>query len=220
MEAARLKLACIIATLIATQSIAAGSAAASQAIQLLYWTVHRMSQASTLRSLDAPELLTQILSFLECSECCEDPENFVMLGDTALLFFDISEDYIAHNLFDRCLDVYRSAVEFICRLKEEERLEEADSVASLSTRLLHGLYRASTATHFTASNGFSGPVIRRLLDWLDRDERSLQMCACIMLGNYAVENRICEEMVQAGVDAKVVRILRETRLVTASDPLE
>ncbi|KAJ9649604.1 Rap1 GTPase-GDP dissociation stimulator 1 [Coniosporium tulheliwenetii] len=207
----RLKLACILATLIATQSIAAGSAAASQAIQLLYWTVQRMSQTSTLQSLDSPELLTQILSFLECSECCEDPENFVMLGDTALLFYDFLESYIAYSLLDRCLGVYRSAVKFVCRLKDEERLEEADSIASLSTRLLHGLSGVSTAAHFTATNDFSGPVIRRLLDWLDRDERPLQTCACIMLGNYAVDTRRCEEMVQAGVDAKVVRIMREAR---------
>ncbi|KAJ9667941.1 Rap1 GTPase-GDP dissociation stimulator 1 [Coniosporium apollinis] len=220
MEAARLKLACILATLIATQSIAAGSAAASQAIQLLYWTVQRMSQTSTLQSLDSPELLTQILSFLECSECCEDPENFVMLGDTALLFYDFLESYIAYSLLDRCLGVYRSAVKFVCRLKDEERLEEADSIASLSTRLLHGLSGVSTAAHFTATNDFSGPVIRRLLDWLDRDERPLQTCACIMLGNYAVDTRRCEEMVQAGVDAKVVRIMREARFVIASDPLE
>lgn len=74
--------------------------------------------------------------------------------------------------------------------------EETKTLAQLRLKLNQSLAEVSAVPQFAERYPLNSPLSQTLKPWIDAKEDQLQVCACVMLGNLARSDEVCQVMVQ------------------------
>ncbi|KAJ5108795.1 hypothetical protein N7456_005470 [Penicillium angulare] len=100
---------------------------------------------------------------------------------------------VAHNLVETLLSVlYRS---FSIEVDESSK-EDVQSMAQSRLKVNQALGEVSASPLFSQHYPLSSPLSQKLKSWIVAEEDQLQICACVMLGNLARSDEVCQAMVQ------------------------
>ena len=87
--------------------------------------------------------------------------------------------------------------------------EEENELSVIRGNIIHALSDISSLPQFAAKYaGLESPLIYSLLKWLSASQPQLQLCSCIMLGNLARSDPVCQLMIsEPKVHVKLLNIL-------------
>lgn len=74
--------------------------------------------------------------------------------------------------------------------------EETKALSQVRLKLNQSLAEVSAIPLFAARYPLNSPLAQTLKSWILSNEDQLQVCACVMLGNLARSDEVCQEMVQ------------------------
>lgn len=99
---------------------------------------------------------------------------------------------ISNRMVDRVLSVLERSFSF-----EEGRLSEnLQSLVQLQLKINQTLAELSDSPLFGEIYPLESPLTQKLKSWLTASEDQLQVCACVMLGNLARSDDVCQRMIQ------------------------
>ncbi|GFF56553.1 hypothetical protein IFM58399_10343 [Aspergillus lentulus] len=154
-------------------------------------------------------------------------------GGTILLLLDLlSEDGVALSRFvclANCLMAYldkerfqdicvgQCIVERVLSVLKQSLYIKADpsssddtkALAQLQLKINQTLSEVSASPKFSEVYPLESPLVQTLKDWLASTEDQLQICSCVMLGNLARSDGVCEAMVRKmNIHTLLISILR------------
>jgi hypothetical protein len=95
-----------------------------------------------------------------------------------------------------------------------------DFMSQIRTGLVQAFSDISALEEFSGSYPLTSPLTRSLMLWLSLAQKELQICACIMLGNLARSDSVCQSLVEEyAIHEPLIAILsssNETQLLHAS----
>ncbi|OKL62015.1 hypothetical protein UA08_02709 [Talaromyces atroroseus] len=92
---------------------------------------------------------------------------------------------------------------------DESSTEETQLLAQLRLKINQALADISALPQFLEVYPIGSPLLNDLQSWLAGPEESLQICACVMLGNVARTDTICRLMIeQLGIHRSLIDILK------------
>lgn len=111
---------------------------------------------------------------------------------------------IANRMVDRALAVLERSFS----VEEGRSRENVKSLTQLQLKLNQTLADVSASPLFIEIYPLNSPLTQTLKSWLTAGEDQLQICACVMLGNLARSDEVCEEMVRdLGIHTQLVSAL-------------
>lgn len=153
-----------------------------------------------------------------------DLDDFLALIGSAIL-------YLEHERFQKAL-VKHSSLDVILTLMMDSYTRFDESSAAIAypsggrppvdqdeARLLSQmrdtvnvvLSDVSALPEFAAAYPINSPIAASLRRWISSPQKQLQVCACIMLGNLARSDRVCEEFVHSSaVHRPLISVLSNT----------
>lgn len=88
-------------------------------------------------------------------------------------------------------------------------VEEAKAFVQLQLKLNQTLAELSGSELFAKFYPLDSPMFQTLKSWLTANEDQLQICSCVMLGNLARSDEVCEKMVRdIGLHKELISILK------------
>ena len=75
-------------------------------------------------------------------------------------------------------------------------VEDEEQLSSMRSALIQALSDVSAVPEFALKYPVNSALIKSLISWLGASQTELQVCACIMLGNLARSDAVCQELVQ------------------------
>lgn len=113
---------------------------------------------------------------------------------------------ISNGIVERLLSVLQrsSSIEV-----DRSSVEEAKALVQLQLKLNQTLAEVSGSEQFAKFYPLGSPMMQTLKSWLTADEDQLQICSCVMLGNLARSDEVCEKMVSdLGLHKELISILK------------
>lgn len=87
--------------------------------------------------------------------------------------------------------------------------EDVKAVSQLRLKINQALSEVSTSPLFAQNYPLDSPLSHTLKSWITASEDQLQICACIILGNLARSDEVCQVMVgQLGIHEELISVLK------------
>jgi hypothetical protein len=100
---------------------------------------------------------------------------------------------IQHRLLEQLLSVLRHSYAINV---DESASEDVHLLSQLQSKLNEVLSDISALPQFAETYPLDSPLINSLKTWLEASEEELQICACVMLGNLARSDEVCQVMIE------------------------
>ncbi|EPS30780.1 hypothetical protein PDE_05732 [Penicillium oxalicum 114-2] len=92
---------------------------------------------------------------------------------------------------------------------DESSPEEVSAMAQVRLKINQALAEVSASPLFTEKYPLSSSMAQNLKIWIAADEEQLQICACVMLGNIARSDEVCQVMVRdLKIHEELISVLR------------
>lgn len=112
---------------------------------------------------------------------------------------------VSNGMVDGVLSVLQNSVSIIDRSSDEE----TKALVQIQLKLNQALAEVSGSELFSKFYPLYSPTIQTLTFWLTVSEDQLQICACVMLGNLARSDEVCQLMVRdLGLHKDLISILK------------
>lgn len=112
---------------------------------------------------------------------------------------------IANRMIDRVLSVLERSFS----IEGARSGENIQSLVQLQLKLNQSLAGLSGSPLFIEVYPLESPLTQTLKSWLSESEDQLQVCACVMLGNLARSDEVCEKMIrELNIHTQLVSILK------------
>ncbi|KAF7712443.1 Uncharacterized protein PECH_003238 [Penicillium ucsense] len=100
---------------------------------------------------------------------------------------------ISHGMVEEVLGVLRHSFEISL---DESSADEVSAMAQTRLKINQALAEVSAASSFAENYPLSSSIAQTLKSWVTVDEEQLQICACVILGNIARSDEVCQVMVR------------------------
>lgn len=112
---------------------------------------------------------------------------------------------ISNRMVDRVLSVLERSFS----IEEGRSIENIQSLVQLQLKLNQSLAELSGSPLFIETYPLDSPLTQTLKSWLTASEDQLQVCACVMLGNLARSDEVCEQMIrELNIHTELISILK------------
>ncbi|ODM21652.1 hypothetical protein SI65_02496 [Aspergillus cristatus] len=113
---------------------------------------------------------------------------------------------ISNGMVERVLSVLQRSLSLEVN---RSSVEEAKVLVQLQLKLNQTLAELSGSELFAKFYPLESPIFQTLKSWLTASEDQLQICSCVMLGNLARSDEVCEKMVcDLGLHKELISILK------------
>lgn len=99
---------------------------------------------------------------------------------------------ISNRMVDHVLSVLERSFSF----EEGRSSENIQSLVQLQLKINQTLAEVSDSPLFIQTYPLDSPLMQKLKSWLTASQDQLQVCACVMMGNLARSDEVCQRMVQ------------------------
>lgn len=136
--------------------------------------------------------------------------NYTCLMNCLLTYLQ-NERFQAVSINDRLVEGILSVLHLSYETDESEiSSDESKLLAQLRLGVNQCLSDISALPQFSTAYPLGSPLINILISWLENKEDQLQICSCVMLGNLARSDDVCETMVRdMEIHKSLVSILQE-----------
>ncbi|KAF2473375.1 GTP binding protein-like protein [Lindgomyces ingoldianus] len=221
IEAAKLRLDCVIAELLAANRIL--EEAVDYATDLLTWTTEKLTpvqveDATSVKTFDS--LLQVSLQYEEdhyhdwvaiCVHYLQDPEFQQKVAKPEVLekLFDLMLDYESRLSPEEIQAVFRA----LGASQDPSKTPTEDTNTTLLVQLVNSLSAISASDAFVNHFSLRSPVVKKVRSKLFSLATSPStVCACIMLGNLATSDQISIDMVEdMGLHLTLIGLLSARR---------
>ncbi|KAJ5225169.1 hypothetical protein N7468_006394 [Penicillium chermesinum] len=100
---------------------------------------------------------------------------------------------ISHHLVDKVLKILQGSFTIEVDLSSKE---DVQAITQLRLKINQALAETSASPLFSEEYPLDSPLCQKLKTWVVADEDQLQICGCVMLGNLARSDEVCQVMVQ------------------------
>lgn len=112
-------------------------------------------------------------------------------------------------ILNRMVDRVLAVLERTFSIDGARSPENTQSLIQLQLKINQALAEVSASSRFTEFYPLDSRLIQTLKSWLTASEDQLQVCACVMLGNLARSDEVCETMVRdLGIHTELISILK------------
>ncbi|KAK2760313.1 hypothetical protein FQN54_002381 [Arachnomyces sp. PD_36] len=174
---------------------------------LLSYTYELVEMATEKNIDDTPD---EALSLLVNQAADENSSfaNYSCLLNCLLTYLQ-NERFQAVSINNRLVEGILSVLHLSYDTDESElSSDETKLLAQLRLSINQSLSDISALPQFSAAYPLGSPLINILVSWLENKEDQLQICSCVMLGNLARSDDVCESMVRdMGIHKPLVSIL-------------
>ncbi|EAL84604.1 GTP binding protein, putative [Aspergillus fumigatus A1163] len=135
--------------------------------------------------------------------------QFVGLANCLMSYLDkerFQDICISQCMVDRVLSVLKQSL----YIKADPSSNgDTKALAQLQLKINQTLSEVSASPKFSEVYPLGSPLVQTLKDWLASTEDQLQICSCVMLGNLARSDAVCEIMVRKmNIHTMLISILR------------
>ncbi|KEY78221.1 GTP binding protein [Aspergillus fumigatus] len=135
--------------------------------------------------------------------------QFVGLANCLMSYLDkerFQDICISQCMVDRVLSVLKQSL----YIKADPSSNgDTKALAQLQLKINQTLSEVSASPKFSEVYPLGSPLVQTLKDWLASTEDQLQICSCVMLGNLARSDAVCEIMVRKmNLHTMLISILR------------
>ncbi|KAF7116556.1 hypothetical protein CNMCM5793_005037 [Aspergillus hiratsukae] len=135
--------------------------------------------------------------------------RFVCLANCLMTYLDkerFQDICVGQCMVDRVLSVLKQS----SYIKGDPSSSgDTQTLAQLQLKINQTLSEISASPKFTEVYPLESPLVQTLIDWLASTEDQLQICSCVMLGNLARSDAVCEVMVrEMSIHTMLISILR------------
>ena len=100
---------------------------------------------------------------------------------------------VSHHMVEQLLSVLKRSFTFKIDTSSKE---EVQALTQSRLKINQALSEVSASPLFAAQYPLNSPLAQTLKTWIVGDEDQLQICACVMLGNLARSDEVCQVMVR------------------------
>ncbi|RHZ52715.1 putative GTP binding protein [Aspergillus thermomutatus] len=135
--------------------------------------------------------------------------RFVCLANCLMTYLDkerFQDICVGQRMVDRVLSVLKQS---LYTKVDPLSSGDAQALAQLQLKINQTLSEISASPKFSQVYPLESPLAQTLKDWLASTEDQLQICSCVMLGNLARSDAVCEVMVRKmSIHTTLISILR------------
>ncbi|GFF24317.1 isoform 3 of Rap1 GTPase-GDP dissociation stimulator 1 [Aspergillus udagawae] len=135
--------------------------------------------------------------------------RFVCLANCLMTFLDkqrFQDICVSQCMVERVLSVLKQSLYIKA---DPSSSGDAQALAQLQLKINQTLSEVSASPKFPEVYPLESPLVQTLKDWLASTEDQLQICSCVMLGNLARSDAVCEAMVRKmNIQTMLISILR------------
>ncbi|KAI9715185.1 MAG: hypothetical protein M1812_006164 [Candelaria pacifica] len=157
----------------------------------------------------APDVSVEVLMKLASNQTISLTDFLTIVNCTVILLQDtrFQSRLIAQHSFETALTILVDSYSHFLPPEEpgianlnlttqSERLEDEQLLHQMRDSLIHALSDISALPEFSIVYPLESPLVGSLRVWLTVPQVQLQTCACVILGNLARSDEICQTMVQ------------------------
>ncbi|KAJ6015720.1 hypothetical protein N7540_010311 [Penicillium herquei] len=144
---------------------------------------------------NSPDGTILLLMELSLSESIE-LEHYASLTNSLSAYMEkeqFQNACVAHNMVETLLSVLKQS--FSIEVDPSSQ-EDVQSLAQSRLKINQALAEVSASSLFAAHYPLESTLSQTLKSWIRAKEDQLQVCACVMLGNLARSDEVCEAMVR------------------------
>ncbi|KAF2086787.1 hypothetical protein K490DRAFT_66564 [Saccharata proteae CBS 121410] len=181
-----------------SRKLTQGTPAASQALEILAWTADKL-QPDVLP--DSEECIQKLLHLIHQCESWDDFRN-LSAASSYLQDREIQKQCTKQHTLSRILEIIPKAGQLASLdernedYDEEDRKEMAEELQMVTNLILHEVSNITSLDEFSEQYTLQDPLVQQQCEWLRSSSTAKQTCACIILGNLAIVDDVCIQMVQ------------------------
>ncbi|PKX93259.1 putative GTP binding protein [Aspergillus novofumigatus IBT 16806] len=135
--------------------------------------------------------------------------QFVCLANSLMTYLDkerFQDICIGQCMVERVLSVLKQSLYIKA---DPSSTGDTKALAQLQLKINQTLSEVSASPKFSEVYPLGSPLVQTLKDWLASTEDQLQICSCVMLGNLARSDEVCEAMVRKmNIHTTLISILK------------